>query len=54
MRTVCVALGANAITRQEGAELVRPQPLFALGAMTRGQIGQRRGPSALSWSEGSS
>ena len=32
-------VGSLAIQQEEGASLVPPQPLFALGAMTQGQIG---------------
>src|SRR5919206_1355624 len=32
-------VGNLAIQQEEGADVVPPQPLFALGAMTQGQIG---------------
>src|SRR2546430_9408708 len=32
-------VGNLALQQEEGSDLVPPQPLFALGAMTQGQIG---------------
>jgi carbamate kinase len=38
-------VGNLAIQQEEGAEMVPPQPLFVLGAMTQGQIGHVLGPA---------
>jgi carbamate kinase len=44
-------VGNLAIQQEEGAEMVPPQPLFVLGAMTQGQIGQVLG-SAVAQASG--